>query len=185
MKEIGPRWWHTYLAPSVGPPNDYNPLKIMVIQWSRSRLLNARSYQGQMERNPFSIFLKCWLMCHVELMIRNSCFQTLKPGHFGSPLVPHLVHDVIYYILQVFHAKHMRSSATTYLTALAFADSMYLLCACLFYSPRPLTWLTTDRDPDFEVRLGDIEIERRDKKRDRQYCSIVCIVYYSFEVSLK
>ena len=53
----------------------------------------------------------------------------------------------------------MRSSATTYLRALAFADSMYLLCACLFYSPRPLTWLSTDRDPDFQVR---------ERERDRE-----------------
>ncbi len=53
---------------------------------------------------------------------------------------------------QVFHAKHMRSSATTYLTALAFADSLFLLTVCLFYSPRPIIWLSTNKDPNFEVR---------------------------------
>ncbi len=54
-------------------------------------------------------------------------------------------------VFQVFQAKHMRSSSTTYLTALAFADSLFLLSACLFYSPRPLTWLSTNQDPNFEV----------------------------------
>ena len=55
--------------------------------------------------------------------------------------------------LQVFYANHMRSSSTTYLTALAFADSLYLVCACVFYSPRCITWLSTNKDPDFKVGM--------------------------------
>ena len=57
----------------------------MVIQRSGSRLLNARSYQGPMERNPFSIFLKRFCdLCVENIKFFYSNFESsifwLTPG---------------------------------------------------------------------------------------------------------
>ncbi len=58
----------------------------------------------------------------------------------------------------VFAMKHMRSSSTTYLIALALADCMVLITVCLVYTPRSWIWVTTGKDPPFEHPYPDIFI---------------------------
>ena len=80
----------------------------------------------------------------------------------------------------VFALKHMRSSSTAYLIALAIADCMVLITVCLVYTPRAWIWVTTGKDPDFEHPYPDIFV-----KSDPLFSiSTAMVTIYTLEASV-
>ncbi len=82
--------------------------------------------------------------------------------------------------IAVFQVRHMRSSSTTYLTALALADTMVLVTFCLLYSPRAWIWITQGEDPDFYHPYPEIYV----RSSPLVSVSMVLVVIYTMEATV-
>ncbi len=82
--------------------------------------------------------------------------------------------------IAVFQVRHMRSSSTTYLTALSLADIMVLVTFSLLYSPRSWIWITRGEDPDFYHPFPEIYI----RSSPLVSVSMVLVIIYTLEATM-